>query len=223
MSGADTSSLTNAQVRIHSVINRSLEVIKDSGRVFADEGAYRGPLRPGFIAYVRSFASVLYAHLLSEDRIVFPYFRDRLPETPFDLMRAQHEKIVSWLYVVQEELDEMEYDPHPSESLALLIDAAFNLGQLWYPHIVHEEKVFNARALANAVTPEEDRLLIKLMTDHCLANSGPDYLVVPFILYSLPPEERISMAQKLPPEITRLLLPGPWKQKWEVMAPFLSA
>jgi len=223
MSGVDSSSLANTMIRLHSVISRSIRVIQDGGRIFADESLYRSPLRRGFIAYGRSFASVFYAHLLSEEEIVFPYFRDRLPHAPFGLMRTQHEEMVPSLYAVQEEIDEMECGLHPVESLARLTEAALRLSRLWYSHVALEETIFNARALAATMTQEEDLLLSKLMAEHRLANSGPDYLVVPFILYTLSPEERAGMMQELPPMVTQQLLPGRWKQKWAVMAPFLSA
>jgi hypothetical protein len=52
-------------------------------------------------------------------------------------------------------------------------------------------------------------------------HAKPDYLVVPFTLYNLPPLERTFMARALPPSVVQELVPGPGKEKWQPMAPFL--
>ena len=47
--------------------------------------------------------------------------------------------------------------------------------------------------------------------------------MVPFILYNLAPGERALMAAGMPAAVTQQLVPGPWKEKWAVMQPFLLA
>ena len=47
--------------------------------------------------------------------------------------------------------------------------------------------------------------------------------MLPFILHSLEGADRAVMAQRLPPVITEQLIPGPWRDAWAPMAPFLLA
>jgi hypothetical protein len=54
-----------------------------------------------------------------------------------------------------------------------------------------------------------------------MAHSGPDYLVVPFVLYNLSPEQRAILAAEMPPIVTQQLVPIAWKAQWEPMSPFL--
>jgi hypothetical protein len=46
-------------------------------------------------------------------------------------------------------------------------------------------------------------------------------LVVPFLLYNLPPEERAVFSQGMPPIVIQELVPVAWKEKWSPMKPFL--
>ena len=61
------------------------------------------------------------------------------------------------------------------------------------------------------------QLFAKLSQEH----AQPDYLVVPFILYNLAPEDRAIMAGSMPPVVTQELVPKAWKEKWAPMQPFL--
>ena len=57
--------------------------------------------------------------------------------------------------------------------------------------------------------------------EHSQRHATPDYLVVPFMLYTLPPQERPIFARNLPPIVTEQLVPVGWRDKWEPMKPFL--
>ena len=54
-----------------------------------------------------------------------------------------------------------------------------------------------------------------------MRNSGPDYLVVPFMLYDLDPEPRAIMTAALPTVVTEQLVPVAWKDRWATMKPYL--
>lgn len=59
--------------------------------------------------------------------------------------------------------------------------------------------------------------LIEFFQEH----TGPEYLVVPFVLYNLTTEDRAITAQGLPAIVTEQLVPIEWKDKWAPMQPFL--
>jgi hypothetical protein len=52
-------------------------------------------------------------------------------------------------------------------------------------------------------------------------HTGPAYLVFPFALYNLSPEDRAILAQGFPEMVTKQLVPIDWKDKWTSMQPFL--
>ena len=71
------------------------------------------------------------------------------------------------------------------------------------------------------LAPEEHTRLSGLFAEHGRKHMSPDYLIVPFLLYNLPPEERAIFARTMPLILTRLLVPLVWKKKWAPMLPFL--
>lgn len=56
---------------------------------------------------------------------------------------------------------------------------------------------------------------------HSASHSGPDYLVVPFMLYNLAPDDRAAKERELPPIVTKQLIPFVWNKKWKSIQPFL--
>jgi len=82
-------------------------------------------------------------------------------------------------------------------------------------------RVGNPEVLAATVSPEEDVTITQLAAQHSQKNSGPDFLVVPFILYNLPGERRDALAAQFPPVVTQQLLPGPRKEESAPTGPFL--
>jgi hypothetical protein len=60
-----------------------------------------------------------------------------------------------------------------------------------------------------------------LRMEHSQKHSGPDYHVVPFLLFNLTPEERVTFEAEMPRIVMEQLLPVVWKEKWAPMMPFL--
>ncbi len=164
---------------------------------------------------------MLNAHHLTEDEVIFPYFREQMWEAPFDLLMAQHHAMVRLLDEMKVEIDEAESRPQTIEPFASIACVATELAETWHPHIVNEETVFSAERIDARVAPDEQLRLGKLSTEHGMAHSGPDYLVVPFILYNLSPEQRETLTDEMPPIVTQQLVPIAWKAQWEPMSPFL--
>ncbi|MEN6593179.1 MAG: hypothetical protein ABFC12_08060 [Methanobacterium sp.] len=52
-------------------------------------------------------------------------------------------------------------------------------------------------------------------------HTGPEYLVGPFVLYNLTPEDRAMAAQGIPEIVTKQLIPIEWKDKGAPIQPFL--
>jgi iron-sulfur cluster repair protein YtfE (RIC family) len=208
-------------LRIHSVITRGLEVATENSQSFAQQGYPNTSMREGFISYLRSLVSVLHAHHLNEDEVAFPNLRDKFPDTPWDLLKAQHRDIVSVLEEIKAAIEEAAADAQASESLNKLNHALRRITDLWHPHIRIEEDHFTVDKVALLIDLKEQIRLSRMFMEHFQKNSGPDYLVVPFLLYNLPPEERVTFTERMPPLVTEQLVPAVWKEKWEPMKPFL--
>jgi hemerythrin-like domain-containing protein len=221
MSSSDQPSLARQLIIIHAAITRALEVAISRSRSFAQQGLPDASVRSGFISYLRSFVSVLNAHHLTEDEVIFPYFREQMWEAPFDLLVAQHHAMVRLLDEMKVEIDEAESRPQTIEPFSSIACVAAELAETWHPHIVNEETVFSAERIDARVAPDEQLRLGRLATEHGMAHSGPDYLVVPFILYNLSPEQRATLTDEMPPIVTQQLVPIAWKAQWEPMSPFL--
>ena len=206
---------------IHAVITRGLNVSVERGRLFAQSGYPDASARKGFIAYVGSLLSVLHAHHLTESDLFFPYFRDKLPDAPFDLLIAQHRDLEPLLQQARAATDEVSAEAQAGAGMARLIGLLGRIVEFWHPHIRIEEDHFSMERVATLIDAKEQEALAKAAMKHSQQHSGPAQLVVPFLLYNLPPDKRSVFARWMPPVLTWLLLPIVWRRKWTSMRPFL--
>jgi hemerythrin-like domain-containing protein len=206
---------------IHKVISRALNVSIEQAQVFSQSGFPDETMRLGFFNYIRALVSVLHAHHLIEDDLAFPYFKDKLPETPFELLTEQHQEMAAILEEIQGEMEGIQAEAQAAGGLEGMILALKKINDIWHPHIQIEEKHFDVDRVGKMFPEEEQLRLIKLYGEHSQAHSGPPYLTVPFTLYNLPVEIREGMARAMPSEVVEQLVPVVWREKWESMTPFL--
>lgn len=207
--------------RIHAVVTRGLAVSIGSCASFCRGGYPDASTRQGFTDYVRSLVAMTHGHHLTEDDLAFPYFRELLPDAPWQALIAQHEEMQVLLDEIGVALGSLAADAEGVEHLPVLLQALQRLQALWHPHIEVEEAHLSVEAGANLVSPEENIRLAQEFAKHSQEHAGPDYLVVPFMLYNLPPEERAAFARQMPAIVTQQLVPMVWKDKWAPMKPFL--
>jgi hypothetical protein len=206
---------------IHAIITRGLNVSIEKGRSFAQGGYPDASTREGFIAYVGTLVSVLHAHHLTESDLFFPYFRDKLPDAPFDLLITQHRELEPVLQQAKEATGEVSAEARAGTALARLNNLLGTIAEFWHPHIRIEEDHFSVDRVATLIDAKEQETLARGAMKHSQQHSGPDHLVVPFLLHNLPPDKRPSFARLMPAVVTRLLVPIVWKRKWVPMRPFL--
>jgi hypothetical protein len=207
-------------IRIHSVVTRGLSVSLERGQTFARDGFPDDATREGFVSYVQSLVSVLHAHHLGEDELAFPYLRDLLPDAPFDLLSEQHQQMVPILDEIAA-ANEAVAAGGDSQSVNDLNRALTQVDELWHPHIQIEEEQFSVEKGAELIGVDEHIRLAQLFAKLSQEHAQPDFLVVPFILFNLSPEDRAIMAAPMPPVVTQELVPRAWKDKWAPMQPFL--
>jgi hypothetical protein len=221
MSEQNTPNVAEDLLCIHAIITRGLTVSIEKGRLFARDGYPDASVREGFIAYVGSLVSVLDAHHLTESEVFFPYFRDKLPDAPIDLLITQHRELEPVLHEAKAATDEVSAEARAGAALGRLNDLLGKIADFWYQHIRIEEDHFTVDCLATLIDAKEHERLALAAMKHSQQHSGPDYLVVPFLLRNLPPDRRAFFARSMPAVVTRLLLPIVWKRKWAPMRPFL--
>ena len=206
---------------IHAIITRGLNVSIEKSRLLAQAGYPVRSARQGFIAYVGSLVSVLHAHHLTESDLFFPYFRDKLPGAPFDLLITQHHDLEPVLQQAKAATDEVSAEAKAGAALARLNSLLGRIMEFWHPHIRIEEEHFTVDRAATLIDPKEHERLAQAGAKHGQQNSGPGYLVVPFLLYNLPPDRRSVFGRWMPPVVKRLLVPIIWRSKWASMRPYL--
>jgi len=221
MAETHESPLRKLLMTIHAVITRAVEVTKTHSQSMVQDGPPDASLRSGFVSYVRTFVSVTHAHHLTEDELLFPYFREKMREAPFDLLTAQHREVARLLDEIKAAADEAESGSQAGKPFSRISSTATELAELWHPHIANEESIFTRERLHAVAALDEQLRLTRLATEHGKEHSGADYLAVPFILYNLSPEEREVMSKEMPPIVVQQLVPVAWKEKWEPMSPFL--
>jgi hypothetical protein len=221
MSEPNTPNIALDLLRIHSIITRGLEVATGKSQVFARDGFPDASTREGFVCYARSLVSVVHGHHLTENELAFPYFRTKLPDAPYDLLVAQHEELVHVLDQIKTAIEDVASALQEAAALTRLNGALRQIGSIWHPHIGIEQDHFAPARIGPLLPPEEHARLGALFAEHGRRNMGPGYLVVPFLLYNLPPEERALFTRPMPFILTRVLVPVVWKKRWASMRPFL--
>jgi hemerythrin-like domain-containing protein len=205
---------------IHNIITRGLGVSLEAVQRIIQSSFNNKKDHEGFFNYIRSLSSVLNAHHLTEDDLAFPYFRDKLPQAPFDNWTYWHHKMVEILDEINLAMEKCEKKDQLEAGLRDMENALARLKEGWPYHIQPEADEFISKA--DALVPVEEQLrLVKLFTEYVLQHALPLYLTVPFMLYNLPLEDRKVFSQWIPAEDILNLIPIVWKEKWASMAPFL--
>ena len=215
-----SASMAKTLATIHKVITRGVEVTRSHSQSFAEQGLPDEALWSGFVSYARTFVNLTHAHHDGEEVLIFPFGQEKMPDTSFDPLIAQHREIAALLDEMGAAIDEAEKKP-ATESASRISHLAAQIGEIWRPHIREEETIFGAERVNAVVTPEEQGKLMQQAAQHGMAHAGPDYLAAPFILHNLEPEDRAHMAGEMPPIVSQELVPVVWKDQWAPMKPFL--
>ncbi len=202
-------------LRIHRVLTRSLTVSIQ----FLQQAEQPDNLHHGFMLYLRALSALLHAHHLGEDEIGFPFWRTKSPFAPLNNLIRDHLRMMPLLEKIEIWLNsESGWEaPHLRRLQGILEE----LNTIWLLHIQLEESVMGPEKAAALLTPAENQQLARQLAAHGQEHAQPGALVLPFILYNLPVEDRAMMAQIFPPLVTRQLVPVEWKPVWEPMKPFL--
>jgi hemerythrin-like domain-containing protein len=206
-----------AIVVFHHIITRGLAVsIENAGR----GNSALEVNRSGFSDYVHSLASLLHAHHLAEDEIVFPYMKTVLPDPPYEKLSSDHKLMESMIETLENANE--RWKSGAGDALDEVSSSVKSINELWHPHIaIEEEEIYVPEKLEELIEPQEHVRLMQQSAELSFKSFGPHYLVVPFMLYNLEPGPRSMLASGMPSEMTEKLVPVDWKDKWSPMKPFL--
>jgi hypothetical protein len=206
----------NDLIRIHKVITRALNVSLHNIQDVNLPEDYRA----GFVLYVRALVIILHAHHLGEDELSFPFWKVRFPSGPFDELSRQHRQMITHIERI-EHWTKAEDDAWQSNALNELNHTFSDLHTIWAAHITLEENTIGPEKSRQYLSPSDNELLGKRLSDHGQAHSQPGELVMPFIVYNLAGSDRTEFVRLLPPVVSSQLIPIAWKTVWEPMVPFL--
>ena len=207
-------------LRIHRVISRGIEISLEHNRALASGSLSDPDLRQGLSDYTHCLLTVLDGHHRMEDDLVFPVLRERMPGAPFKLLASEHHDMLPVLKAASDSLESLTVGRNSEAAAIHLASALELLKSLWYPHIQREEKHFSPTVLAEVLEPAAHVEQLQRFADYSKEHVKPDYLIVPFMLFNLNPEDRARMSQGMPEAITAELVPIVWKPHWEPMRPF---
>ena len=206
---------------IHRAISRGLEVGSRYAESFS-RGGYPDPATgAGFALYLKTLAGVLHQHHSAEDEIAFPFLRDKLPGLPIDDLLAEHEEMEEILGELAPSLHKLQGGAGEGPALDAACAALSRLAEIWPGHIDAEEIGVSTSKLVSIVGPEALGGWLAEMGQHRPQGAPPDPVGIPFVLYNLADRDRAIMAEQMPPAVVQELVPGPWKEHWAPMGPFL--
>ena len=221
MSNENQPNIGEDYIRFHKVMSRGLVVSLQNINEFLQRGAVEKLKREGFLKYVHSFSSVLHGHHQAEDEKIFPYFKDNLPEVPYERLTTEHKIFNEGLQEINTGINHLKSENEELDSLKLLKSGLDKIDKIWHPHIQIENTQLYERIRSLNIDLEEMIRLQREDKKFFQEHTGPAYLVMPFVLYNLSPEDREILTHGSQETVTKQLLFTDWKDKWTPMQPFL--
>jgi hemerythrin-like domain-containing protein len=220
MSNENQPNIGRDYIRFHKVMTRGIDVSLQNIDEFLTKGAMEKSNREGFLKYVQSFSTVLHGHHMVENEKIFPYFRDKLPEVPYERLMSEHEIFVGGLQEINTGIGNLLSKKDEMNSLKLLKSGFSKIDQIWHPHIqIENTQLYGPIGSLNMDLDEMIRIQ-KEAGEFFQEHTEPPFLVVPFVLYNLSPEDREMATKGFPEMVTKQLVPIDWKDKWIPMQPF---
>ena len=174
-------------IRVHKVITRAITVSNWYSRAPGPQPA----LRDGFQSYEQALSILLNSHHIGEDEAAFPFIEKKAPHASFDQLRDEHRQIEKMLENIGAWVNKgaAAWETNSLEELNKCIK---QLEKLWYTHIALEEQLIGPQAIEQLLTAEENVQLGEQISAIAQVHSQPAELVLPFMLYNMPADDRAS-------------------------------
>jgi hemerythrin-like domain-containing protein len=212
---AAMSPVAGSLLRIHKIISRALNVSIQRCDEYIGKQGIPPEEAAGFPMFVTTLKWITHSHHLTEDDIVFPFFRDKL-EAPYTRLEEDHQAMARILVDMDKCIAKIS-----SGGVGRLREVLGEFDRVWGPHIRIEEDHFTADKLQEATGIREQEVLLAKFTVHGSKNSGPGSLALPFLFYNLEGTDREAFLMPFPWIVKEVLVPIIWKGYWKPMSPFL--
>jgi hemerythrin-like domain-containing protein len=220
MSNNDQPDLGRDIIIYHKIITRGIEISNKNAQEYLNKEHLEVSSETGFLKYLQTLSSILKAHHMAEDNVIFPYVQNLIPEVPYKRLMDEHEILSAELQKIENTIPDLKSNNDLKISLRQLNSALAKIDELWHPHIKIEEHMIYEKIGSMINTPDMIQLKTEF-TQFYQKNVSPDYLVVPFSLYNLHPNERALISKGIPEIVIKQMVPIDWKDKWAPMKPFL--
>jgi hemerythrin-like domain-containing protein len=207
--------LAGSLLRIHKIISRALDVSLQKCDEYLGKHGIPSKEAAGFLMYVTTLKWIAHSHHLTEDDIVFPFFRNRL-EAPYERLEKDHEVMTRNLEDLDTCLKEIS-----SGGVGRLREVLGEFNELWGPHIRIEEEHFAAERLEEVAGRWEQKKLLTQITEYGGMKSGPVSLALPFLFYNLAGADREEFIMVFPWIVRQVFVPIIWRGNWQPMSAFL--
>ncbi|MBE9222361.1 hemerythrin domain-containing protein [Cyanobacterium stanieri LEGE 03274] len=206
--------------RIHFVLTYAIDNSIKVCQKINNESNLNKEYKQGFINYLNSLVNLFHSHHTVEDDKIFPYFKESKFSMPYEDLAKQHEELIPLLDKLEDAIKGINNDFDNQLKVNNLRESLENIQSLWAEHYILEEQYLNDENVARLINLEQQAQLCLEFGKYAGQHINPDYLVIPFILFNLPADEREVMAEVFPPVITQELIPNQWKEQWISMSPF---
>lgn len=211
----EMSPVVGGLLRIHKIISRGLNIsIRKCDEYIGNQGI-PSEEAIGFSMYLSTLKWVTHSHHLSEDDIVFPYFKDYI-DAPYNRLKDDHNDMARILDALDQRLLEVS-----AGGIGKLREVLDEFDKLWGPHIKIEEENFTAEKLQGVIGMKEQATLVEKLGEHSTKNAGPGPLALPFLFYNLEGKDREAFMKPIPWIAKKVLVPIIWRSQWKPMSPFL--
>ncbi len=211
----EASPLAEGLLRIHKIISRGLSISIRKCDEYSGKQSIPPGEATGFSMYLTTLKWVTHAHHLSEDEIIYPYFKDHI-KAPYDRLKNDHQDIAGILATLDQCILGIS-----SVGVGKLREVLGEFEKLWIPHIRIEEENFTGEKLQMIMGIKEQVNFAKKLGNHGTKNSGPGPLALPFLVYNIEGRDREVFLMHIPWIVKKVLMPIIWKGQWKQMSPFL--
>jgi hypothetical protein len=211
----EKSPIIDGMLTIHKIITRGIRVsIGKCYELTGKQGILPGETK-GLSMFTTTLKWVIHSHHLTEDEIVFPYFKNRI-EAPYERLGNDHQA----MSVILDQLDKCIPDISTAGA-GKLWAVLGELNTLWEPHIKIEEETFSLEKVHAVSGMQEQVNLANEFSRHSRDNSGPGPMALPFLFYNLEGKNREDFLMMFPWIIKKVIVPYVWRNQWKPMDPFL--
>ena len=108
---------------------------------------------------------------------------------------SEHKEIKSALMEIHNGINDLRSEKDEVKPFKQIKSGLSQIDVIWHPHIQIEEAQLYKQVGSLKINSKEMIRIIKEVSEFFQAHTGPPYLIVPFALFNLSPEDRAILAK----------------------------